>query len=126
MNYKWYYRFPFFLVIGLLILTGFTYLTMVLWNHLIPVLFHGPVLTFWQTLGLFILAKLLLHPHGFYRAPGYFRNRDRYHYWRERMANRFDKMTPEEKERFREHWGRHFHQRHRMWDPDEPKTEKTE
>jgi hypothetical protein len=31
-----------------------------LWNWLIPELFHGPVLTFWQTVGLFFLAKILL------------------------------------------------------------------
>jgi len=31
-----------------------------LWNWLIPELFHGPVLTFWQTVGLFILSKILL------------------------------------------------------------------
>jgi hypothetical protein len=27
---------------------------------LIPALFHGPVLTFWQTAGLFLLSKILL------------------------------------------------------------------
>lgn len=31
-----------------------------LWNWLIPTLFHGPVLTFWQTAGLFLLSKILL------------------------------------------------------------------
>ncbi len=31
-----------------------------LWNWLIPELFNGPVLTFWQTAGLFILSKILL------------------------------------------------------------------
>jgi len=31
-----------------------------LWNWLIPELFHGPVLTFWQTVGLFLLSKILL------------------------------------------------------------------
>jgi hypothetical protein len=31
-----------------------------LWNWLIPELFHGPVLTFWQTAGLFLLSKILL------------------------------------------------------------------
>ena len=36
------------------------FLTMWLWNSLIPQLFHGPVLTFWQTAGLFILSKILL------------------------------------------------------------------
>ena len=31
-----------------------------LWNALIPDLFHGPVLTYWQTAGLFLLSKILL------------------------------------------------------------------
>lgn len=33
---------------------------MALWNCLIPPLFHGPVLTYWQTAGLFLLSKILL------------------------------------------------------------------
>ena len=33
---------------------------MALWNWLIPLLFHGPVLTYWQTAGLFLLSKILL------------------------------------------------------------------
>jgi hypothetical protein len=55
--------------IGFIILAVFV--TMSLWNWLIPLLFHGPVLTFWQTAGLFILSKILLtgvapgrHDHG--------------------------------------------------------------
>lgn len=36
------------------------FVTMSLWNWLIPALFHGPVLTFWQTAGLFLLSKILL------------------------------------------------------------------
>ena len=55
---------------GFVILAVF--LTMCLWNSLIPQLFHGPVLTFWQTAGLFLLSKILLtgvapggsHSHG--------------------------------------------------------------
>ena len=31
-----------------------------LWNWLIPDLFHGPVLNYWQTAGLFLLSKILL------------------------------------------------------------------
>jgi membrane-bound ClpP family serine protease len=31
-----------------------------LWNWLIPELFNGPVLTYWQTAGLFLLSKILL------------------------------------------------------------------
>jgi hypothetical protein len=36
------------------------FLTMSLWNWLVPFLFHGPVLNFWQTAGLFLLSKILL------------------------------------------------------------------
>jgi hypothetical protein len=31
-----------------------------LWNSLVPNLFHGPVLSYWQTAGLFLLSKILL------------------------------------------------------------------
>lgn len=50
-----------FLLVGGLI-------TMVLWNSLIPLLFQGPVLTFWQTIGLLILSKILFG--GFVRRLG--------------------------------------------------------
>jgi hypothetical protein len=44
--------------------TGFVFLViwgvMALWNCLIPDLFNGPVLTYWQTFGLFFLSKILL------------------------------------------------------------------
>lgn len=38
-----------------------------IWNHLIPDLFHGPVLSYGQALGLLVLAKLLFGhgPHKF-------------------------------------------------------------
>jgi membrane protein implicated in regulation of membrane protease activity len=47
-------------ILGLGFITLAVFITMSLWNALIPALFHGPVLTFWQTAGLFILSKILL------------------------------------------------------------------
>jgi hypothetical protein len=47
-------------ILGLGFITLAVFLTMSLWNALIPQLFHGPVLTFWQTAGLFLLSKILL------------------------------------------------------------------
>ena len=47
-------------ILGLGFITLTVFLTMSLWNALIPQLFHGPVLTFWETAGLFILSKILL------------------------------------------------------------------
>src|SRR5690606_28180063 len=45
---------------GLLMLAVLTFVTQQLWNWLIPDLFGGPVLTFWQALGLLVLPKILL------------------------------------------------------------------
>jgi hypothetical protein len=45
---------------------GFAFVVLVifgvqaLWNWLIPDLFNGPVLNYWQTAGLFLLSKILL------------------------------------------------------------------
>jgi len=36
------------------------FVTMSLWNWLIPLLFKGPEMNFWQTAGLFLLSKILL------------------------------------------------------------------
>jgi hypothetical protein len=71
------------------------YGTMYLWNWLVPLLFHGPVITFLQALGLLILSKILFG--GFGRGGSRFRGR---HRWQQRMQERFANMTPEEKEKF--------------------------
>jgi hypothetical protein len=58
-------------ILGIGFVFLFIYVTMCLWNWLIPSLFHGPVLGYWQTAGLFLLSKILLtgvapggHGHG--------------------------------------------------------------
>ena len=66
---------------------------MSLWNALIPVIFHLGVITFWQALGILILSKILFG--GFRGRPG------RHMYWRHRMRERWERMTPEEREKFR-------------------------
>jgi hypothetical protein len=47
-------------ILGFGFLIGVIFGVQALWNWLIPELFHGPVLTFWQTVGLFFLSKILL------------------------------------------------------------------
>src|SRR5512141_1022629 len=64
-----------------------------LWNWLLPPLFGWHQVTFWQAIGLLALCRILfggLGRHGF----------DRSHV-RRRMAERWEHMTPEERERFR-------------------------
>ena len=68
--------------IGFVVLAIFV--TMSLWNWLIPLLFQGPVLTFWQTAGLFLLSKILLTGiapggrHGRYRRDWHHRYNEKY------------------------------------------------
>lgn len=47
-------------ILGTGFIIGVIFGVQALWNWLIPDLFGGPVLNFWQTVGLFILSKILL------------------------------------------------------------------
>ena len=67
-------------------------IVMRLWNWLMPSLFHLPAITFVQALGLLVLSKLLFG--GFHRHSG---GRG----WRRDMKQRWEQMSPEERERFR-------------------------
>jgi hypothetical protein len=60
---------------------------------LMPPIFGWHTITFWQGLGLFLLSKLLFG--GFHRHGGG-RNR-----WRQHMKDRWEHMTPEDREKFR-------------------------
>jgi hypothetical protein len=53
-----------FIIMGFALLALFTYVVMLLWNWLVPELFSGPVLTYWQTLGILVLSKILLSGFG--------------------------------------------------------------
>lgn len=72
-------------------------IVMLLWNCLMPEIFHLPVITFWQALGLLILTKILFS--GF-RGGG---PKPR---WKEKLKKRWMNMTPEEREKFKQEWGR--------------------
>jgi hypothetical protein len=47
-------------ILGVGFVIGVVFGVQALWNWLVPELFNGPVLTFWQTAGLFLLSKILL------------------------------------------------------------------
>ncbi|WP_348261989.1 hypothetical protein P8935_19570 [Telmatobacter sp. DSM 110680] len=69
-------------------------LVMHLWNWLLPPLFGWHLISFWQALGLLLLSRILFGSWGSgggNRGP------------RGRRA-RWDKMTPEEREKLRQSW----------------------
>jgi hypothetical protein len=79
-------------------ITAFSFVVMQLWNWLIPDLFNLPSITFTKALGLLVLSKILFSGMG---RGGSWRHRNS-GFWRKRMEEKMSKMTPEEKERFRE------------------------
>jgi hypothetical protein len=66
-----------------------------LWNWLLPTLFGLRQITFWQALGLLALCRILFG--GFGLSGGGVRSNSR-----RRMAERWEQMTPEEREKFRQ------------------------
>ena len=77
-----------------LIALALSFVVMSLWNWLMPSLFGLRLITFWQALGLLVLSKILLG--GFRGRPGSGMH------WRRRMMERWEQMTPEEREKFRQ------------------------
>jgi hypothetical protein len=75
-----------FCLVGLIV-TG-------LWNALMPALFGQKAITFWQAIGLMFLLRFLFG--GFRGRAGWPRH------WRHRMMERWEQMTPEEREKFRD------------------------
>ena len=65
-----------------------------LWNWLMPAIFGLKMITFWQAIGLLILARILVGGLGGGSHNG--RRRER------RLRERWEHMTPEERERLRE------------------------
>jgi hypothetical protein len=90
-------------LIGLLFILVFGGITMLLWNWLVPTVFNGPMISFWQALGLLLLSKILFGGFGGKRWGGH-HNME----WKQRYADKLSAMTPEERERFksrvREKW----------------------
>ncbi len=81
------------------------WITMLLWNWLIPALFAGPVINYWQAAGLMILGRMLVG--GFKGGRGHCGcghggwGHKRHGYWKRRWEDKMANMTPEEKEKFK-------------------------
>ncbi len=82
--------------IGFIFLIG--WVTMLLWNWLVPELFKGPVITYWQAMGLLLLSKILTW--GFWKG-GHHR-REHTPYWKRRFQEKFASLEPAEREAFRQ------------------------
>jgi hypothetical protein len=97
MKRHWLVRGLKFALFAALFVTVASFVVMRLWNWLMPALFGWHLINFSQAVGILVLSKILF---------GGFRGRaGRHMYWRRRMMERWEHMTPEEREKFRHGMG---------------------
>jgi positive regulator of sigma E activity len=94
MKRHWILRVLKFVLFAALVIAVFSFVVMSLWNWLMPALFGWRLINYWQAVGILILSKILFG--GFRGRPG------RQWHWRRRMLERWEQMTPEEREKFRQ------------------------
>jgi hypothetical protein len=88
-----------FIVLGAIFFCFIGFAVQFLWNWLIPELFHGPLITFWQAIGLCLLGKLVFGWHGNGGGPWGMRAKQQ---WRRKMMEKMEHMSEEEREKLRE------------------------
>jgi len=87
------------LIFGTAAVLLFGWIVMSLWNGILPAVITGvKTITFLQALGLLLLSKILF---GGFGGRGKWRGSPA---WKEKMKQRWDKMTPEEREKFKAEW----------------------
>lgn len=80
---------------GLVAIAAVGFITMYLWNWLVPELFHGPELTFWKALGLLALTKILFWSFAKkHHTPG--------GHWRPYWKDKWNAMSAEDREKFKQ------------------------
>ena len=83
-------------ILGLALFIGLGgWIVMQLWDWLLPMLFGWRMITFWQAVGILALCRILfggVSGRGWHRRSSSGR----------RMAERWQSMTPEEREKFRQ------------------------
>ena len=74
------------------------FVVMTLWNQVVTVVLHVGIISFWQSLGILVLSKILFG--GFRGGCGHHRGGK----WKKEMAEKWHNMTPEEREKIKEEW----------------------
>lgn len=93
----WPGKILFFILVAAIAILFFGEVMMLLWNNVLAVVTNVHVITFAQALGILVLSKILFG--GFRGAWGAKR-----HYWRQGMTQKWNNMSPEEREKFKEEW----------------------
>lgn len=75
----------------------FGFIVMGLWNAILPLVLGVKTISFWQALGILILSKILF---GGFGGRGWRGSPE----WKQKMKQRFENMSAEEREQFKAEW----------------------
>ena len=80
-------------------IAAFTFVVMGLWNAILVPVLHVGTISFWQAAGILVLSKILF---GGFRGGGPWRGRGAY--WKHGLREKWEQMSPEERERVKQQW----------------------
>jgi Ca2+/H+ antiporter, TMEM165/GDT1 family len=86
------------LICGIAAVLLFGFVVMALWNNILVAVVGVKAISFLQALGILVLSKILFGGFG-----GHSRWRGG-PAWKEKMKQRWDKMTPDERDKFKAEW----------------------
>ncbi len=108
-----------FILIAVAGILLFTFIVMTLWNNILTPVLGVRVIGFGQALGILVLSKILF---GGFRGAGW---RGRGRYWNSEMRNKWQSMTDEEKEKFKQNWRSRCNRTHTTSYTDNTTSEQT-
>jgi len=97
MKKFWIKKAMMFLLILIAAMVVFGFVVMGLWNAILPAVIGVKTINFVQALGILLLSKILFGGFGGGRWRGSSA-------WKQKMKQRWDGMSPAEKEQFKSEW----------------------
>lgn len=88
-----------FILIAAAVVLLLTFIVMTLWNNILTPVLNVHSIDYGQALGILVLSKILF---GGFRGGGGWRGRGQY--WNSDMRNKWQNMTAEEKQKFKQEW----------------------
>jgi len=109
-----------FILIAAAAIVVFTFIVMTLWNNILTPVLNVHSVDFGQALGILILSKILF---GGFRGGGGWRGRGRY--WNSDMRAKWQNMSPEEQQKFKQEWRNRCGRGFASFNPDSSNTDNT-
>lgn len=115
----WIRKIAGFILMGAIAILFVTFIVMTLWNNILTQVLGVQIIDFSQALGILVLSKILFGGFG----GGGWRGRGRYR--NSEMRNKWQSMTPEEKEKFKQEWRNRCNRNYKSSYTDNKTSEQT-